>query len=144
MISETESRVLTLIEQHQADLIASLQQMIRYRTVTPDIEARAEGDDYRAHQKYIRTLLDNMGFETEMWEIDAAQLEDAPGRGVRPEREMSGMPVVVGQLPSGKEGRSLILNGHYDVVPEGDTTLWAHPPYSATIENGKMFGRGTA
>ncbi|NUM46380.1 MAG: ArgE/DapE family deacylase [Anaerolineales bacterium] len=176
MLTETESRVLTLIEDHQTDLITSLQQMIRYRTVTPDMDACAEGDDYRAHQKYIRTLLDGMGFETEMWEIDAAQLEDAPGRGVRPERDMSGMPVVVGQLPGSVNviarralttkqsppareeiasppkaaarndvsGKSLILNGHYDVVPEGDTSLWTHPPYSATIENGKMFGRGTA
>jgi acetylornithine deacetylase len=144
LITDLESRVLTLIEDHQTDLITSLQQMIRYRTVTPDMDARAEGDDYRAHQKTIRALLDDMGFETEMWEIDAAQLEDAPGRGVRPERDMSGMPVVVGQLPSGKEGRSLLLNGHYDVVPEGDTTLWTHDPYSATLANGKMYGRGTA
>lgn len=144
MISALESRVLTLIEQNQTDLIASLQQMIRYKTVTPDLDARAEGEDYRTHQKYIRALLDDMGFETEMWEIDAAQLEDAPGRGVRPKRDMSGMPVVVGQFPSGKEGKSLILNGHYDVVPAGDTSLWTHPPYSATIENGKMYGRGTA
>ena len=200
MITDLESRVLTLIEDHQTDLITTLQQMIRYRTVTPDMDARADGDDYRAHQKYIRTLLDNMGFETEMWEVDAAQLEDAPGRGVRPERDMRGMPVVVGQLPgvnviarerwsstevsrpsdrsnppaseeiarmadirpplvsirrskaaatqptarNDVEGRSLILNGHYDVVPEGDNTLWAHPPYSATIENGKLYGRGTA
>jgi acetylornithine deacetylase len=202
LLTETESRVLTLIEQNQTDLIASLQQMVQYKTVTPAMEARAEGDDYRAHQKFIRTLLDDMGFESEMWEIDAAQLEDAPGLGVRPDRDMSGMPVVVGQLPSSDnviareswsstevsrpsdrsslpdlrgeiasplvsirrsepaatqpaddgyigarndvKGRSLILNGHYDVVPEGDTSLWTHAPYSATIENGKMYGRGTA
>jgi len=144
LISDIESRVLTLIEQRQTDLIATLQQMIRYKTVTPALNARAEGDDYREHQKFVRFLLDDMGFESEMWEIDASQLEDGPGCGVIANRDMSGMPVVVGRLPSDGEGKSLILNGHYDVVPEGDATLWTHDPYSATVENGKMYGRGTS
>ena len=36
------------------------------------------------------------------------------------------------------------FNGHTDVVPVGDPDDWAHPPFSATIENGKIFGRGAA
>ncbi len=31
--------------------------------------------------------------------------------------------------------------GHVDVVPEGEG--WTYPPYSATIADGKIFGRGT-
>jgi acetylornithine deacetylase len=38
-------------------------------------------------------------------------------------------------------GKSLILNGHSDVVsPNGQK--WIHGPWSAKIENGKMYGRG--
>jgi acetylornithine deacetylase len=158
MLTDLESRVLTLIEQHQTDLIASLQQMIRYKTITPAINVRAEGADYREHQKFIRSLLDEMGFESEMWEIDASKLEDGPGRGVIADRDLSGMPVVVGRLPSGGEiasppkaavrndspGRSLILNGHYDVVPPGDPGLWRFDPFGAVITEGRMYGRGTA
>lgn len=165
MFTDLESRVLRLIEQNQTDLITSLQQMIRYKTVTPDMDACAEGEVYREHQKYIRTLLAGMDFETEMWEIDAAQLEEAPGRGVRPDRDLRGMPVVVGRLPGAinppdrrsstkvsrpaaarndEIGRSLLLNGHYDVVPEGDAALWTYDPYSATLANGRLYGRGTA
>jgi acetylornithine deacetylase len=40
------------------------------------------------------------------------------------------------------EGRSIILNGHVDVVPDGDREQWMHDPYSGAIENGKMYGRG--
>ena len=36
------------------------------------------------------------------------------------------------------------FNGHTDVVPVGDPDDWTHPPFSATIENGKIFGRGAA
>ena len=39
-------------------------------------------------------------------------------------------------------GRSLILQGHIDVVPEGPDEMWTYPPYSATIKDGWMYGRG--
>jgi acetylornithine deacetylase len=39
-------------------------------------------------------------------------------------------------------GRSLILQGHIDVVPEGPPEMWTYPPYSATIKDGWMHGRG--
>jgi acetylornithine deacetylase len=39
-------------------------------------------------------------------------------------------------------GRSLILQGHIDVVPEGPVAMWTYPPYSATIRDGWMYGRG--
>ncbi len=39
-------------------------------------------------------------------------------------------------------GRSLILQGHIDVVPEGPAEMWTHPPYAAVIRDGWMYGRG--
>jgi acetylornithine deacetylase len=39
-------------------------------------------------------------------------------------------------------GRSLILQGHIDVVPEGPAEMWTFPPYSAQIQDGWMYGRG--
>jgi acetylornithine deacetylase len=39
-------------------------------------------------------------------------------------------------------GRSLILQGHIDVVPEGPAAMWTHPPYGAVIRDGWMYGRG--
>lgn len=34
--------------------------------------------------------------------------------------------------------------GHTDVVPAGEESKWKHPPFSAVIEDGKMYGRGTS
>lgn len=39
-------------------------------------------------------------------------------------------------------GRSLILQGHIDVVPEGPAEMWTHPPYAAVVKDGWMHGRG--
>jgi succinyl-diaminopimelate desuccinylase len=39
-------------------------------------------------------------------------------------------------------GPHLMFAGHTDVVPPGDETAWTHPPFSATISRGEMYGRG--
>ncbi|MBZ9938170.1 ArgE/DapE family deacylase [Mesorhizobium sp. BR1-1-16] len=40
-------------------------------------------------------------------------------------------------------GRSLILQGHIDVVPTGPLEQWAHPPFEPVIKDGFMYGRGS-
>lgn len=37
----------------------------------------------------------------------------------------------------------IMLTGHYDVVPAGDTTSWHHQPFSGMIAGGYIWGRGT-
>ena len=34
--------------------------------------------------------------------------------------------------------------GHTDVVPPGPLEAWSHPPFSATVEDGLLYGRGAA
>lgn len=42
----------------------------------------------------------------------------------------------------GPAGRSLILNGHVDVVPPAAEALWTSPPFSARREGDWLYGRG--
>jgi len=44
--------------------------------------------------------------------------------------------------PRGAGGRSLCLQGHFDVVPEGAAELWTTPPFEPAIRDGRLFGRG--
>lgn len=39
-------------------------------------------------------------------------------------------------------GPHLMFAGHTDVVPVGDAGAWSHPPFSATLADGRLFGRG--
>src|SRR5699024_5109406 len=50
---------------------------------------------------------------------------------------------VVGVMKGTGGGKSVILNGHVDVVPEGEHDQWTDNPYSGAIRDGKMYGRGT-
>ena len=43
----------------------------------------------------------------------------------------------------GRQGPNLCFAGHTDVVPPGDEASWTHPPFSADIVDGVMYGRGT-
>jgi len=42
----------------------------------------------------------------------------------------------------GSDGKHLAFAGHTDVVPPGNEESWKYPPFSATIAEGKLFGRG--
>lgn len=44
----------------------------------------------------------------------------------------------------GRRGPRLILNGHMDVVPAGDSEKWKFDPFAGTVQDGKVFGRGTS
>ncbi|CAA9241614.1 MAG: Acetylornithine deacetylase [uncultured Craurococcus sp.] len=50
--------------------------------------------------------------------------------------------VVAVHQPRERRGRSLTLQGHVDVVPEGAADMWATLPYEPDIRNGRMYGRG--
>ena len=49
-----------------------------------------------------------------------------------------------GYVDLGDKGELVGILAHLDVVPEGKHELWDVPPYSATIIDGKLYGRGSA
>jgi acetylornithine deacetylase len=50
--------------------------------------------------------------------------------------------VVASHRPRNPTGRSLILQGHIDVVPEGPASMWTQAPYAAAVRDGWLHGRG--
>ncbi len=63
----------------------------------------------------------------------------APMVGVDP---AGSIQVVASHRAATATGRSLIIQGHIDVVPEGPVEMWTHPPFAATIRDGWLYGRG--
>jgi acetylornithine deacetylase len=93
-------------------------------------------------QDMIGDLLRERGYEVDDWHINLDELKDLRGFGSI-EHDFSRARTVVGTYrPSISVGRSLILQGHCDVVPAGPLDMWETPPFSPVIKDGRMYGRG--
>ncbi len=55
-----------------------------------------------------------------------------------------GRPNVIALLEGAPGGPTLCLEGHTDVVTEGDPREWRHDPWSGALEDGRIYGRGAA
>lgn len=44
----------------------------------------------------------------------------------------------------GQQAPLVCLAGHVDVVPAGDVAAWRSPPFTPTLDAGKLYGRGAA
>ncbi|MBN3555375.1 peptidase [Fictibacillus nanhaiensis] len=93
-------------------------------------------------QKLIAQKLEEIGLEVDMWYPDGEELAKHPNFCAS-RTDFSTSPNVVGIWRGKGNGRSLVLNGHVDVVPEGDLNQWNDHPYSGKIIDGKLYGRGS-
>lgn len=51
---------------------------------------------------------------------------------------------VMGHMKGSRPGKTIVLDGHIDTVPVEDASAWTHDPFAGTIEDGKIYGRGTS
>lgn len=74
----------------------------------------------------VKSLLSEVGFKVESFVPD------------------HGPPVIFGELWSQPAAKTLLIYNHYDVQPVEPVELWTHPPFSATIEDGRIYARGAS
>jgi succinyl-diaminopimelate desuccinylase len=124
MLSDIERYALDLIDDDE--LIGWVQVLTRI----PSVWKPAEGIGEEAAARWIEARCREIGLETHFEFV-------VPGR-----------PNVIAFL----RGRSaatadspaptLMFEGHTDVVTEGDPAQWTHPPFSAAVRDGRIYGRG--
>lgn len=89
-------------------------------------------------QAVLAAELERLGFACERLPVPDA-VAAAPEAGV-PQRAYAGRHVLVARRAGGP--RSLLVNGHVDVVPPGEEALWATPPFQPVRRDGWLYGRG--
>jgi len=134
MAKTARADILNVIDRHKDKAIQLLRDMVTIPSVTGD-EA--------AIQRFLNGYLGKIGLDVDMWETDWEELKKHPG--YRPvDRSYEGRPNIVATWRGSGGGRSLLLNGHTDVIPVGNGEGWDDDPWSASIKDGRLYGRGSA
>jgi acetylornithine deacetylase len=94
-------------------------------------------------QSHLNDYLGKMGLEIDMWDMDAEEIQKHPAAAVVTE-SYEGRPNIVATRKGMGGGRSLLLNGHTDVIPEGPRESWTDDPWSATVRDNRIYGRGSS
>jgi acetylornithine deacetylase len=93
-------------------------------------------------QDFMARSMRGRGLGVDVFAIDHGAIQRHPG-GSRISEKHSSSPIVVGiHRPKKESGRSLILQGHVDVVPPGPLDMWTTPPFEPVVRDGWMHGRG--
>jgi acetylornithine deacetylase len=130
------------VDSHADDLVGLVQALVGFDTTSVDLSpgsthtTNEEGD----LQAFVGERLAAMGAEVDQWEPDPAEFADHPM--MPPWHHWRGRPLTVGTIHGAGGGRSLVVNGHIDVVDAGDRSRWTSPPFAAEVRDGRVYGRG--
>jgi len=117
-------KVSALIDADRSEMVSTLARMISIKSISP--ASGGSGEAKRAD--FLQSLLRRWGFKVKRYDyLD----------GTRTKR--SNLVVKFGA-----ERRTLWVIAHTDTVAEGDRRLWKTDPFKAKIENGRIYGRGSA
>ena len=124
--------VNTALAQSAADaidierVVTLTRELVRIRSV---VEPGTDGSE-QGVVAYIANVLREMGLNPTLEEV------------------MPGRPNLIcdwrGSAFDPQEHKTLMFEGHTDVVTEGDASSWRYPPFEAQLIDGRIYGRGAA
>ncbi|MBP2241234.1 acetylornithine deacetylase [Cytobacillus eiseniae] len=130
---QEEIKIKNWLQENREKGIRFLQRLVQ--------EGSTRGNESSA-QAIIIEKCRKLGLTLDIWEIGENKLLEHPVyRSDR--KDFTGNPNVIGVLKGTGGGQSMILNGHIDVVPEGNRKDWHQDPFSGLLEDGKIYGRGS-
>jgi len=138
-LTSLEQELVDELAAREGEIVGLASDLIRF-----DTTSRMVGDPPREEAALQRHLADRLaaaGFEIDLFEPDAASLQGKPL--VPPGLDFAGRPQLAARRAGGGGGRSLLLNGHIDVVPADESEGWTSPPRDPVVRNGFLFGRGS-
>jgi acetylornithine deacetylase/succinyl-diaminopimelate desuccinylase family protein len=121
--------VLRRVDELRDELVESISRAVRIPSVNPkypgQVYEEVVGGEGRVSNLMAETY-GEAGLEVDLFAVE-------PGR-----------ENAVGTMPGAGGGRSLIYNGHVDVVPPGDPANWhSGDPFSGRIDADRIWGRGS-
>jgi acetylornithine deacetylase len=132
---ERAALISAAVDDLAPELVAFAQSLVRIQSLP--------GEEAPAHH-HVADKLRTLGLAVDILPTRFEELRDHPAftdDGLSPDERIN----VVGRWRGTARGRSrsLILNGHLDVVSAGNPELWTRPPFAGVVEDGRLYGRGS-
>lgn len=135
-LKDLEKMITEAVDAHKERLLEICTRLMNIESVT--------GNELRVQQE-VADIFREMGLETDYWIPDDKEIRNYELYSDTGE-SFQNRPVVVGKLKgrSPQKGKSLIINGHVDVVTAEPLDMWETDPFQAVIRDGKLIGRGAS
>jgi acetylornithine deacetylase len=133
-----ERQVSDHVARNAGALVELLQSLIGYDTVAADISA--PGGDVPALQRFLADRLARRGAAVTLEEPDVSVVAGHP---FIPEGfSFAGRPQLAARFAGAGGGRTLLLNGHVDVVSVEPRDAWSTDPFGGELRGDAVYGRG--
>lgn len=134
MLDQTLSQeILAAVDEAFAAQVAFTQDLVRFPSL--------RGQEHTA-QDFLFEAMRARDLAMDRWAIEISDIENHPGFSPVKVDYSNAINVVGSHRPREEKGRSLILNGHVDVVPTGPLDMWSDPPFEPHVEGDWLYGRG--
>jgi acetylornithine deacetylase len=138
-LSPLERRVTDAVARRRDDLAGMVCELVAFDTRAP--EPGGAPRDEAALQAYVAERMRAAGLAVRVWEPEAAELP--PSRyPIPPGHDFRGRPQLLATASGTGGGRTLLLNGHVDVVSVEPRELWTSDPFAPELRDGCVRGRG--
>lgn len=131
--AELATTIMKAVDAGFDDQVALTSELIKFPSV--------RGAEHTA-QDFVASAMRERGLAVDRWRIEIDDIRHMPGFSPVHVDYDNAFNVVGTTRAVAAKGRSLILNGHIDVVPVGPLDMWASPPFEPHIEGGWLYGRG--
>lgn len=130
MIEErVKQGILSAVENLKDELVQLVSDLVKMPSINPTYPGVKREDVIGGESKvneFLKPVMESIGLKTDLWEEEAGRAN------------------LVGHYRGSGGGKSLIFNGHVDVVPPGPEEQWiGGSPWSGKVANGKIWGRGS-
>lgn len=125
----------------EEDVIKTTRELIQIPSITP------LGEDKQIRLKYFEACDEAIEYlKTELYKIPGIKIIQKLNFEGGHEKWGYPVPNLYVQIdvgnPSATDHKFTCYMGHIDVVPPGDVTLWTEDPFSGTLRDGFIYGRG--
>lgn len=120
----SKQKVFEYLDNHTEELVEYVKSLVQIPSINHTF-----GGDEKTVQDWLADSLRSLDFaEVEQFAVDAEQVR----------------PNVVAVMKGTGGGKSLLFNGHMDVVPIAERHKWRSDPFEPVHQGNKIYGRGTS